>query len=98
MYSLSDQQTAEAAFMVRKGDFMLRYIMEEDTYYLHNLKEDRKEGENLIAQYPELTQEMKTIFKDWFPTDDTSYRLASTVMAKCTVLDSFIAQTLAGEA
>ena len=66
MYSLSDQQTAEAAFMVRKGDFMLRYIMEEDTYYLHNLKEDRKEGENLIAQYPELTQEMKTIFKDWF--------------------------------
>ena len=45
MYSLSDQQTAEAAFMVRKGDFMLRYIMEEDTYYLHNLKEDRKEGE-----------------------------------------------------
>jgi uncharacterized sulfatase len=66
MNDLFDQNTALASFMVRKGEFVLRYIIEENTFYLNNLQSDRAEKNNLAVQYSEKTSEMKEIFKQWF--------------------------------
>lgn len=66
MNGISDQQIAKAAFMVRKGDFTLRYIVEEDKFYLNDLKEDRKEAVNVADLHPEVVQEMKDLFQAWY--------------------------------
>lgn len=66
MDGIKDQNTAKAAFSVRKGDYVLRYILEEDKFYLNKLTDDRKEAINLVTQYPEKVLEMHNIFKKWF--------------------------------
>lgn len=63
---VSDQNIAQAAFMVREGDYVLRYVMEDNHFYLHNVTEDRKEEIDLSAQYPEKVEHMKGLFKEWF--------------------------------
>ena len=66
MNKVSDQDVAQAAFMVREGDFVLRYVVEDDHFYLHNVTEDRKEEVDLSSKYPEKVEHMKGLFKDWF--------------------------------
>lgn len=66
MNKVNDQKIAQAAFMVREGDFVLRYVMEDNRFYLHNLSKDRQEKEDLSAEYPEKVEHMKAIFKEWF--------------------------------
>ena len=66
MNGIRDQQTAKASFMVRTGDFVLRFIPDSSAFYLNDMRFDRAERVNLINQYPEKANEMKTIFKKWF--------------------------------
>lgn len=66
MNKVHDQRIAQAAFMVRKGDFVLRYVVEDNCFYLHNVAEDRGEHYDIADRYPEKVQELKGIFKDWF--------------------------------
>ena len=66
MNGIKDQHTAKASFMVRKGDFVLRFIPDSSAFYLNDIRTDRAEKVNLIKQYPEKANEMKTVFKNWF--------------------------------
>lgn len=66
MNKVRDQGIALAAFMVREGDYVLRYVMEDNRFYLYNVQKDRGEHEDLSAKYPERMEHMKTIFRHWF--------------------------------
>ena len=66
MNKVKDQNIAQACFMVREGDYILRYVIEENKYYLHNVEEDRGEKYNLALVMPEKVEHMKSLFKDWF--------------------------------
>lgn len=66
MNKVHDQRIAQAAFMVREKDYVLRYVVEEDRYYLHNVTEDRGEHVDLSSEYPQKTEHMKQLFKEWF--------------------------------
>ncbi|MGM9741527.1 MAG: hypothetical protein ACI3ZC_00510 [Candidatus Cryptobacteroides sp.] len=66
MNKVHDQRIAQAAFMVREKDYVLRYVVEEDRYYLHNVTEDRGEHVDLSSEYPQNTEHMKQLFKEWF--------------------------------
>lgn len=59
MNKVHDQRIAQAAFMVREKDYVLRYVVEEDRYYLHNVTEDRGEHVDLSSEYPQKTEHMK---------------------------------------
>lgn len=66
MNKVHDQRVAQAAFMVRKGNYVLRYVIEDDEYYLHDLSVDRGEHHNIAAEYPDKVLELKNIFREWF--------------------------------
>ncbi len=66
MNKIHDQQFAQGAFAVRQGDFVLRYVIQENRFYLHNVTEDPAEKTDLAAQYPEKVEQMKGLFKAWF--------------------------------
>lgn len=66
MNKVSDQHIAQAAFMVREGNFVLRFVMEENKFYLHNIAEDRAEQIDLSDKYPQVVEHMKGVFKNWF--------------------------------
>lgn len=66
MNKVHDQNIAQAAFMVREGDFILRYVVEFDTFYLHNVTEDPGEHIDIASKYPEKVESMKSLFKEWF--------------------------------
>ncbi len=65
---VKDRNYAEASFMVREGDYSLRYLVEDNTFYLHNLKTDRGEKINIADKNPQKTEELKLLFKNWFLT------------------------------
>ena len=66
MNEIRDQGIALASFMVRKGNFVLRYIPDSSAFYLNDLSKDRAEKVNLIKKYPQKADEMKAIFRTWF--------------------------------
>ncbi len=65
---VKDRNYAEASFMVRKGDYSLRYFVENSTFFLNNMKTDRAEKMNLVDKNPKITEEYKHIFQNWFET------------------------------
>lgn len=66
MNNIKDQNTAMASFMVRKGNYVLRYMASESTFYLNDIGNDRGEKINLINKFPRKANEMKEIFRSWF--------------------------------
>ncbi|MCK9509324.1 MAG: sulfatase-like hydrolase/transferase [Pigmentiphaga sp.] len=66
MNNIKDQNTAKASYAVRKNNFVLRYILEDNQFYLFDLSSDRQEQSNLSTKYPAKTNELKKIFKQWF--------------------------------
>lgn len=66
MHGVTDQKVAQACFIVRKDNFILRYHVEGNQFYLHDLSNDKQEKVNLINQLPEKADELKLIFKGWF--------------------------------
>ena len=50
---------------VREGDWKLIYFMEEEKYELFNLKDDKEENNNLIENFSDKSNKMKTVLKEW---------------------------------
>ena len=66
MNGIKDQSICKGSFMVRKGDYVLRFIPDSNAFYLNDLSNDRAEKVNLITKYPQKAEEMKIIFRNWF--------------------------------
>jgi len=52
--------------VVRKGDWKLHYYFEDDGLELYNLSEDIGEINNLAEKYPEKTDELFGLLKEWW--------------------------------
>lgn len=66
-----DHAVSQACYMVRKGNFVLRYNEEGDEYFLHEYASDRGEKLNVSEKYPEKLKELKMVFRNWFLTMKT---------------------------
>ncbi len=55
---------------IRMGDWKLIRFLEDDSYELYNLKEDISEANDLLSQYPEKVEEMKTKLFAWYKEVD----------------------------
>lgn len=51
--------------VVRKGDYKLLYFYKKDQYELYNLKNDPSEMNDLSAQMPDKTAELKKLLNSW---------------------------------
>jgi len=66
MHGIRDQVKAPAGFMVREGNWMLRYDLVEKKPYLFDLASDVGEKTDLAEKHPERTEKMMGIFREWF--------------------------------
>ncbi|MBC8413830.1 MAG: sulfatase [Nitrospira sp.] len=53
------------ASAVRRGDYKLIEHFEDDSIELFNLANDQKESRNIAAHFPEKTQELTSILRNW---------------------------------
>jgi len=71
-YNPADNENRDALFrtrpgsVVRKGDWKLHYYFEDDGLELYNLSEDIGERNNLSEKYPEKTDELFGLLKEWW--------------------------------
>ncbi len=66
MYNIKDQMVAPGGWMVRKGDWVLRYDIAARQFGLYNLKTDIGEQNDLSAAEPAKTEELKKVFRKWY--------------------------------
>ena len=52
--------------VVRKGDWKLHYYFEEKSVELFNLKTDISEKTNLIDEFPEKADQLKSLLEHWW--------------------------------
>jgi uncharacterized sulfatase len=64
---VDDRGNAPVGWAVRKGDYMLRYWGDSDSYELYNVVKDKGEKNNIIGQkYVKIVEQMKQEYKKWF--------------------------------
>jgi len=66
-------QGAKPYSAVRKGDWKLIRQFENDFYELYNLKSDVSENNNVLAEYPEKVEELKTLLYQWYSEVDAQF-------------------------
>ncbi|MDR2885946.1 MAG: sulfatase-like hydrolase/transferase [Rikenellaceae bacterium] len=66
IYREKDQMTAPGGFMVREGDWTLRYDTQLKTFSLYDLRTDRGEQDDLAGKYPEKVTYMAGLFRRWY--------------------------------
>ena len=66
-------QGAKPYSAVRKGDWKLIRHFENDFYELYNLKSDVSENNNVLAEYPEKVEELKTLLYQWYSEVDAQF-------------------------
>ncbi len=66
MYNDKDQNVAPGGFMVRKGEWVLRYDIVARKFSLYDLGSDIGEQNDLSAAHPAVTDDLKDVFRRWY--------------------------------
>ncbi|GGG51123.1 aryl-sulfate sulfohydrolase [Croceivirga lutea] len=75
-YNVDDNENRDPLFrtrpgsVIRKGDWKLHYYFEDDGMELYNLADDIGEKNNLVEKYPDKTNELLGLLKQWWKRTD----------------------------
>ncbi|WP_065188109.1 sulfatase family protein [Shewanella woodyi] len=65
---IEDKSTAEPAWAVRSGEWMLRYWADSKKTELFNVSTDHAEHHDIANKYPQVVKQLTADYKAWFDT------------------------------